>query len=491
MSTVRSDLARSALVNFWGILGKVAGPVFLLAANRYYGTDQFGLYAAAYSLVEILNALISAGFKDGVLIATSKYSGREAGEDQLYRNHATAMLLTVGPSAVIGLFGALSAPLLLPLFYDAPYAASLTPLLMWMLPTLPLLAFERMTIAATQGLKMMKYDAWINGWMRPFLLLALSVAFWYAGAPPYGLAIGYAATQLAVFGLSIHIYKQHFSISSLASALTPKLLEKELVRFSLPQNVNMGFNRMVAGLDILLLPAFGLDSVSVGLYATGSMIVRELRNIKLAFSSALAPHIVQLWDKRDIVELSNAVSITASWVMGLLFPVVITIGLFHQEMVGFFVQDISGSTRFMIWLLPVPLFYSFFSLMANVIMMTGHSHLILFNNVAGTAISALAIMLLVPDFGLNGAALASSIAVILVSLLEYTEARHFIKIRFVMNKVYKPFAAAFVPSVLIFIESALDKSTMFVLSMVLYVFIYVVLDYHAIQNKVFSYRKKL
>ena len=56
---VRGDVQRGAVVNGLGLLGKVAGPAFLLVVTRLYGAEVFGVFVTASSLVEIAVALLS------------------------------------------------------------------------------------------------------------------------------------------------------------------------------------------------------------------------------------------------------------------------------------------------------------------------------------------------------------------------------------------------------------------------------------------------
>jgi O-antigen/teichoic acid export membrane protein len=53
MSDVEKEVQHGAFVNALGLVGKMAGPSFLVLVIRLYGADAYGVYATAYALVEM------------------------------------------------------------------------------------------------------------------------------------------------------------------------------------------------------------------------------------------------------------------------------------------------------------------------------------------------------------------------------------------------------------------------------------------------------
>ena len=74
MNTITSELKKGALVNFIGVIGKMAAPTFLIVVNRLYGAEVFGIYITTNIAIEIIIAFLTSGFKDGALIFVSKFS---------------------------------------------------------------------------------------------------------------------------------------------------------------------------------------------------------------------------------------------------------------------------------------------------------------------------------------------------------------------------------------------------------------------------------
>jgi O-antigen/teichoic acid export membrane protein len=441
MSNVREEVQKGAFVNFLGILGKIAGPSYLVLINRYYGTDLFGIYVTANLTIEIALAFLTSGFKAGALIYVSKHADHPDEKPLLYRALANAIVWSVGLALVLMILGYLLGRPVIDMVYHDAFGDQLLYMSLTMVLVLPFMAFERMVTSATQGLKIMKYEAMVNGGIRPVLLLIFSLSFWYIWPNLTGLAMGYVATQTAVTLFTVYVYNRELEWKPLFSAIAHFKFHKELLDFALPQNLNMTLNKFITGIDVLMLPAFGASATMVGFYGAGSMIVREIRNVKLIFSSAFAPHIVRFHKKNDIKGLSENFSMTANWIATIAIPILIIVAIFRLDLLQIIQPDFSGSTLYMLFLLPVPYFYCSFSLAGNIVTMTGHSKISLMNSLVVASSNFLLNLLLIPKFGLEGAAAASAAAMMILSMLELGEARYFVGAKLLLRNVFRPHLA--------------------------------------------------
>jgi len=444
MSTFKEELKKGAFVNFLGILGKIAGPTLLIAVNQLYGTAVFGIYITANMIIEILISFLTNGFKDGTLIYVSKYVDNSDDHPKLYQSLSNAFAWSISLGALFLALILSVSDSFFPLFYEQSYADLLQPALLIMVLALPIMAFERIVIAGTQGLKIMKYEAIVNGGIRPSLLLFSSIVFFWVDSSSKGIAYGYLLTQCVVFIYSLFIFNQEFNWKSLFKSFMNFEINKELVQFSIPQSLNSTLNRFITGIDILMLPAFGASALQVGLYGTGSSIIREVRQIKLAFSAPFNPHIVKFHRDNDIEGLSNAYSLTSNWISSITIPVLLILIILNNELLNLISSVPVENSLFMLFLLPVPYFYSSFSLAGNIVVMTGHSKYVLMNSILIAALNTFFNMLLIPQYGIVGAAAASSISVGLISILELIEAKKLVNVSLKIKMIYGPHLAGFI-----------------------------------------------
>lgn len=442
--SLSSELKKGALINFFGVVGKMAAPTFLVVVNRLYGPDVFGIYITANITIEIIIAFLSSGFKDGALIFVARFADDKEDQKDLYTALSNAFAWSIGFSILVVLFGAFWGADILEMVYKNEFSSELTSMFSLMLFSIPLMAFERNVLAATQGLKIMKYDAINNGWFRPIALLVFSVLFWMINPSVVGMALAYLSTQVLLFIISVFIYSKELSWIKLGHAFKTFKVNSELIGFAIPQSLNMTLNRFITGIDILMLPAFGFSPTVVGFYGAGSMLVREIRSVKMIFSTAFAPYIVRLHKEKLFEELSHHFSKTAAWIASIAIPIILLVAIFKDIFLAFIHPEYSMNSDFVYFLLPIPYLYCCFSLSGNVVAMTGHSKLTLMNSIIVSTTNIVLNLILIPKYGIVGAASASSIAMLILVTFETIEARIVAKTRFYFKDMIRPHLAGFI-----------------------------------------------
>lgn len=447
--SIDSELKKGAFVNFIGVIGKMAGPVFLVVVNRFYGTDVFGIYITVNIAVEIIIAFLTSGFKDGALIFVARFADDKGEQKDLYNSLANAFAWSIGFSLLVLTVGFFFGNDILEFAYKENFNEGLSIMFHFMLFAIPMMAFERVVLAATQGLKIMKYDALSNGWLRPLALLVFASLFWFIQPNLTGMALAYLSTQALLFFVSLWIYSRELSWRKLLHGFFTFSIDKELLDFAIPQNINMTLNRFITGIDVLMLPAFGFSPTIVGFYGAGSMIIREVKAIKMVFSTAFAPFIVRMHKENAFKELSHNFSKTAGWIATLAIPALLLLAIFKSDLLAIIHPEYGGDSAFMYFLLPIPYLYCSFSLAGNIVAMTGHSKLTLINSFVVSITNILLNLFLIPIFGVVGAALASTVATLLLHSFELGEARWAAKAHLYLKDIYKPHLAGLIAAVVL------------------------------------------
>lgn len=438
---IEHELRRGALVNVLGTLGKMAGPSFLIVVTRLYGADVFGIFITATSFVEMALAFLTAGFKDGALMSVARHADYEEERGRLYQLLANTLGWSLLFAALLILLGFTAGPWVLPSLYEE-YGARLVPALQIMILALPLLAFDRIVIAATQGLKIMKYDAIANGGLRPLTLLGAAAGFWLWLPTETGLALAYLTTQALLGALALWIYTRELAWRPLLDAVRHFELDREMLAFALPQNLNMTLERFLTNIDVLMLGLFGVSASTTGFYGAGAMVVRELLTIKQVFSNAFVPHVVRLHRQGQASELSALFSKTSRWTATLTVPALLAVALLRTDILRLVSPEFAGADAlFMLALLPIPYLQCSVGLAGNVVVMTGHSQLNLLNSTTTALANTLLNVWLIPVLGPLGAALASTAATVLKTIMELVEAQVVAGTRLLLRAVYRPHLA--------------------------------------------------
>lgn len=441
------QIKRGIIVNVFGMLGQLSGPASLLVAARLYGADRLGVFLASLALLDIAISFLTSGFRDAALMFVARHAGEgkadEEGDEEeeeklLYQSLANAIAWSFGCSVLV----IAAAYLLVPLYatrFDS-FSPELIPMVQLMVLGIPFFSFARIVLAATQGLKIMKYEA-IDAAGRSLSLFALALLLWPLTHSGIGLALAYLGSQVLSFLFSVYVFRRRFSGQKLGRALRDFRLHRTLLKYAIPQNLNMALNHFITQVDVLMLAYLGASAFQVGFYGAAARIVRELRRIRTVFSGALSPHIVVLFKKVQLQELSTLYSRTCGWIALIAIPSILLLAALHPQLLELIDPKFVGDTRFVFVLLLLPYLDCCFGLAGNLIAMTGHSRINLFNSSVIGLSNVVLNAFLIPEYGLLGAAIASAIASIAMALLQVFEASKLLRIPIQGALLYKPHVA--------------------------------------------------
>lgn len=439
-----ATIARGAVVNILGSCGKALIPAYFILITRLFGPATMGVYYLAFVVIDIALTLTVSGFNDGILMYCSRYADDSRDEEKFYRILANGFLLTLGIAALLvagchfwGL-GLIRARYPQPGFVETVQVMSLA---------IPFSVLSTVVIAATKSRMNMKWDALLTGFLRPlllilFALIALALTSDTSGGGLRHLAQGYLATSIVLAIVAMVVYLRFFSLRKLFLAFRYFRLEKGLLAFVIPQNLNRTFNTFVTNLDVLMLGYFGLRPEVIGFYGIGGQIVRNIREIKLAFAGSYAPVIVRQHKAGDRVGMGVTMTTVSRWIISIALPVAIVITILRQDLLLLFHATFTADASFMLVLLIPPLLSCSFGLAGNIVVMSGYSLVNLGNSVFVATATLLFNALLIPRFGLMGAAMATMLASTVITLLQLVEARYLIGVRMDWRQLRAPYLAA-------------------------------------------------
>jgi len=471
-SNYDSEVVRGLVYNLLGVLGKAFNPVFFIVVGRMYGADALGVYMLVYVFYEMLKKLSVGGLNDGIMIFAARHLARR-NEREAYLALANSIVLCAGIGLLLCAAILLGASRVLPMYSESRVQS----LLQLMAPGLPLQAMAVLLVSATKAHAEMKWDALLQGFIRPFGLFCFALIFSLLGFGVEGLGYGYTVTGAVMLTASLLIFFRSFSMKKLFFSFRRFRFNRPLLVFVLPQSLNLTFTEMIAGFDVMMLGFFGVQPALIGYYGVAAQIVHNIEQVRLAFSGAYTPIIARLYGERRPDEMNVSYNKVSRWTMLLAFPLGFAVIFFRRELLRLFhpafgvpfalpVTDLipaplvsalrleylgdMGVTGFMIMLTLVPLFSCGIGLAGNVITAIGKSAWSLFNSVTVAGLSFLFAALFIPAYGLLGAALAAVLAAVSIRLIQIIEARFLIGVRLALREVYKPYLAAIVSGALLF-----------------------------------------
>jgi O-antigen/teichoic acid export membrane protein len=435
-------IVKGAVVNALGLAGKAVVPVFFIIAAKLYGTSAMGLFYLAYTMITVTESLVSAGFNAGTVMFASRYLDDPSRENELYRVLSNSFAISIGVSLLLILFARVGGAQLI---LDHYPQANLLPAVQRMTLALPFLVTSTVAVAATKAHLTMKWDAILFGFTRPILLTVFALLFFLFGMGLEGLVIGYVMTEVSICAVALVVFGRYFSYGKLLGGILRFRVFGDLVRFAIPQSLNTTFNTFITNVDVIMLGYFGVDERMLWAYGMGSQIVRNIRQVKLALSGSFAPVIAKLHGRGDMGGMSESFSMVTRWITSIGLPLALVVAVLRLDLLRLFDGAYDGETLFMLLLLAPPLFSCCCGLAGNVIVMTGHSGWNLINSTTVAVVNVALNLLLIPRYGIIGAAMATVIASAVISAMQLVEAKKLLGVVLIPARIYKPYLAIALP----------------------------------------------
>jgi O-antigen/teichoic acid export membrane protein len=432
-------LRRGALYNLLGLAAKLVHPLFFLVVTWFFGPDLVGLYFLAVSVGEIANSAVTAGFNEATTLFASRHADDPAAEGKLYAVLGDAFAITGGLSLVlmVGLYA--GAGFIVEHWYaDRPGLAGALRLLALSLPPA---AVAQVAIASTKARMHMQYDALINGFVKPLTLLVCSILAKVLGLGLEGLIGAHVVMQTILAVMGVRAMAKHYSVRQVWHATLHPVWDREILRFAVPQTLNMTVTKYLTRVDMMLLGALGFSNWHLAFYSAAALITTNLREVKLIFSTALAPVAARHHARGDKAAFEEALGRLSRWTTAIAVPLVLVVAILRTDLLRFVDASYTQDSTFMVWLLVPPFLSCAFGLAGNCVVYTGHSGWNLFNSVLVGTLNTLLNWLMIPRWGLWGAAVATAIASSLVSGLQMVELYFLEKVRIRAAAVFKPHVA--------------------------------------------------
>ncbi len=425
---ISRHIARGAAVNAFGLVSKaVSTPLLYILLTRLFGKVPLGTFLIAYNFIEIAGAMGTSGFVDGGILYASRYAHREEDRERLHSVTRALLGLTLGTGLVLLAFVLLGAPFLVSHFY--PDYPGLTPALQVLAITLPFESLTRLAVSLPKAHLKMGPEVLVLNIVAPALTMAFAVLFHLMGWKAVGISAAFAITYGLTLVFAVRYVRNMLDLRSLLKPSKQPEKIGPILAFVIPQNLNQALNRFISSMDVVMLGAMGAGPADVAFYGLGAQIVRNVRQVKLVFSGSYNPVVARYHHEGRLRELNDTLALVSRWSIALGMPALFVVSFFRRELLQLFDPRFVQDPVFMLYLLVNPFLSCAVGMSGNVLVMAGFSRWNLFNSLLIGALNFVFNLLMIPRFGLLGAAAATALAGTIVSVLQVVEARALVKVR--------------------------------------------------------------
>jgi len=439
-------IARGAGIIFLGTIAGVALKyVFELILARSLGPDLFGIFFLGFSIFKILERISVFGLHNGVLRYVSVHHG--TGDNKRLKGVillgilAVIIISAVILAAVLPLSGIISARL-----FKEP---GLTGVLIIFSIILIFNAVTEIVVSSIQGIKIMKYKVFVRMLAEPGLRIFLAALFIWAGFGLMGAAAAYALSLLAGMFLSFYYLKKVFPY--FFSSRGPYRFESgSLFGFSWPLAFVGFFNIIILQINAVMLGYYG-SSGDVGVFGAVQRTALVIQVVLTSFNAVFAPVIADLYNKKRSERLEKLYKIVTNWIFIISFPIFLLMVLYPEELLGIWGPGYRSGWISLVIISASMMINCAVGSVKNMIMMSGRSRLNLANEGIAFFITIILNILLIPEYGVMGAAISFAAAVVISNAAGLLEVYFLLGIHPYKISFLKPFAAGIISAAVFFL----------------------------------------
>jgi O-antigen/teichoic acid export membrane protein len=433
------DLARGAAANLLVLLAANFRGVFTFLIARVLGEAALGRFGLMFAATELLSKAGMLGLDGGIVpvVATRAAAGDGEGARRLFRWAVVAALAVSVPLALIAVPG---MNWLARVDGFAGYSGGMA----LMLLALPGIAVARISTGASRAVRAMRTEFYSRGLTETWVTTGVFVMAIALGirdvAPAVAIVLGTTASGVVAFVLAARVLAPVGGSTAVGRRSTIAML-----RYSAPIAGSSLVNVLVMRLDVLLLGAFvgrapGVTVETFGVFCAATEIAGGMRKVRQVFDPIFAPVAATRAASASRESLRGTVAGPGRWVLSAQLPLVGVLLLASGAVLGIYG---SAFRQGALWLALLGLAHgaaSFAGLVETLIMIE-RPMLNLVNAVATVLVQLVAGLLLIPRFGVTGAALATLVAFAAQGVLRFVEVRHVFGWSWPWGALRRPLAA--------------------------------------------------
>lgn len=440
-----ASIGLSALVVIGGsVLSQLMGFGTRIIMTRFLPVNGYGNIVLGITTLNIL-AIVSI---IGLGQALSRYLPRA--ETKKERAEITAAIYHLGGllSVVWGLVGFFGAGFIAGTIFDQPEMVNVIRVFSL---TLPFYVLFKLSLKGIQGEKQTIPNVTVNNIVLPLTRILAVGALALSGFGVMGLAIGYNLGFIlsGIIGFILFLRIDEFEYRSLLSP-APTTRYKGILMFSLPLALNAGISVITQQADVVLLGILGTNDM-VAIYDIVFLISQTIMFFAPALGYLFEPLVSEYHSDQNNQKMGKLYSVVTRWMVIATFPIFALLTIAPESTLGTFFGSEYRAGGLALIILSIGYFISrLVGLSGSMLVASGATRAMMYISVATAGLNIILNLLLIPQYGILGAALATAGAIILNNT---SQAVYVYKI----SRIH-PFKRELVlPTVLIFVCLAIVK----------------------------------
>ena len=407
-----SELFKKGGVSFlMRVGGQIMGFMLTLIIARYFGASGLGDYVLSIIVLRVFAMIAKLGVDTTSIRVIASFASKNKFKSIKYFRKKIVLLL-ITTTLIFSAIMYFNAVLLASFIGANPEYIKLNSFLV-----LPMTFF----ILHYQSLRGLKKIAEFSFFYRMsetlFTIVSILVIMQFskdASVPIYG----YVTSMCIVSILTFISYNYWFKVKS-KDGMNEEELDlmplKNILAISIPLMFAQSVQFIMAWTDKLMIGNM-MTSQDVGVYHIAFKLSMFATIGLMAINSIAAPKFAELYAKQDFEGLKKVVNQSTKFIFWSTIPLVVIFFIFPEFLLGIFGDKFKIGVTAFIFLSCGRLISSFSGSVGNILQMTGNQNIYASILFFGAILNVVLNLILIPKYGINGAAIASMSSLIVWNL---------------------------------------------------------------------------
>ncbi len=408
--SVNRIVAGSGVILAGTFIGMLLDIITKKVLTSHLSPADFGTYSLALTVISITGAVATLGLNEGVPRYIAFFRGRHE-EQKLHELIVSAMLMGL----IAGLLSILVSPSLFQSLAGNSFDAqgkilSVVKILVFAVPFTILL---NLTVAIYRGFDRTNVNMYFYNIIRPISLLGFASAAVFIGVSLKGVVFADLLSMVFTFGImSIYFIKKPPIKQAAKQERKIQFSDttRQLIRYSFPLLITATLLNLMSWIDTIMLGYFKSAEV-VGIYNAVYPLVGFLSLVIASMGYVYVPVTSRLWGQNNTAPLGSIYAVMTKWCFLLTFPLFALIFVYPEYFITklYGAQYVSGATSLRILALGF-IANSYFGFNYHTLLASGDSDFLMKCSVASAGINAVINFMLIPEYGMVGAAIGTAVS---------------------------------------------------------------------------------
>ncbi len=440
-ATPESRSSESLTVARGGIF--LAGGSLFAYASRFFialllahqlGANSYGEYVLAVSVAAIASGIAYLGLPSAMVRFVAILT-RERDWSGVWATLQIGILASVGAGVVLGAALFVSADLSATDVFGEP---SISELLRVLAVVVPFMSLSGVLGGALRGFKRMDYSAFGENVVKSLVRLALVIVLVVLDLDVFAAAVIYGISEVATAITFTYLLNREFPLTRRPGGMRSEA--REIAAFSFPLWLSGLLRKFRKNIQIVLIGSLGSVSAA-GVFAVATKINLLGQVVYHSVGRSARPSFAELLHDGNRSEAGQLYRTTTRWTFMANLPFFIIVALYAGPILSLFGPEFPVGASALIVLAFAQLLTAGTGTCGTVIDMAGHTKVKLVNSIIWATVLLIANWVLIPRWGIFGAAVATLIGSVTINVLRVGEVWVLERIQPYDRTFLKPLAA--------------------------------------------------